>query len=440
MMSENIRVYLRSLGCAKNLVDSEMMSGLLLAHNFQFAEQPQDADVIIVNTCGFIQSAQVEAIDNILELAQYKEIGRCRLLLAVGCMVEKFRQEMRQSMPEIDAFLGTSEYDKIAVLIEEKLALLPQNPCLPQDPYLLRSLSTPPYLAYLKVAEGCDNHCAYCMIPQLRGAYKSRPVSDIVAEAESLYKRGVKELILLAQDLTNYGQDIYGHPALAELVDRIADIPFVWIRLLYLYPTSIDEELLQVMVGHDNICHYLDIPLQHADDDVLQAMNRRGNCTEIKEKIRLIRSYLPDIALRTTMMVGFPGETKSAFANLLQFLQEMKFDWVGVFKYCRAADTAASKLPHQVHEDAKMRREEKAMSLLAQLTPQSLSRHIGTELLVVTEQEVEGRPGWYQGRSQYHAPEVDGSIYFTAQGLKAGDFVKVKITGCDIYDLIGEKI
>jgi ribosomal protein S12 methylthiotransferase len=439
-MPENIRVYLRSLGCAKNLVDSEMMSGLLLAHNFQFTEQPQDADVIIVNTCGFIQSAQVEAIDNILELAQYKKTGQCRLLLAVGCMVEKFRQEMKDAMPEIDAFLGTAEYDKIALMIEEKLSLPKQNPCLPQDPYLLRSLSTPPYLAYLKVAEGCDNHCTYCMIPQLRGAYKSRPMSDIVVEAESLYKRGVKELILLAQDLTNYGQDIYGRPMLARLVDRIADIPFIWIRLLYLYPTSVDEELLQIMAGHDNICHYLDIPLQHASDNILRSMNRRGNSAELKEKIQLIRSYLPDIALRTTMMVGFPGETKADFANLLQFLQEMKFDWVGVFKYCRAADTVAAKMPHQVHEDAKTRREEKAMSLLAQLTSQRLSCHIGTELLVVTEQEVEGKPGWYQGRSQYQAPEVDGIIYFTAQGLRAGDFVEVRIIGCDIYDLIGEKI
>ncbi|MGI5891509.1 MAG: 30S ribosomal protein S12 methylthiotransferase RimO [Bacillota bacterium] len=439
-MPDTLRIYLRSLGCAKNLVDSEMMSGLLLANKFQLIDLPQEADIIIVNTCGFIQAAKEEAIDNILELAQYKQSGRCRLLVAVGCMVEKYRQQLMESLPEVDAFLGTQEYEQIAELIKEKLSLTEKQPALPKDFYLLRSLCTPGYLAYLKIAEGCNNHCSYCVIPQLRGAYKSRTMEDILKEASILYEQGVKELIVIAQDVTNYGYDLYQESRLACLLEQLVEIPFVWIRLLYVYPSSIDEELLCVMSRHKNICHYLDIPLQHGDDEILAAMNRRGSSEQIKDKIKLIRSYMPDIALRTTIMVGFPGEKKRHFANLLRFLQEIEFDWVGVFKYCREPDTIAADLPAQVHKDAKARREEKAMTLLARLTSQRLARHIGQVLQVLVEKEVAEKPGWYQGRSQYHAPEVDGLIFFPAHDLQEGEFVQIKITGCDTYDLIGEMI
>lgn len=440
MIKEKERVFILSLGCAKNLVDSEMMTGLLQTRRFIITQEPREADVIIVNTCGFIQEAKEESIASILQLAGYKEKGNCRLLVAVGCMVEKYKEEMLKSMPEIDAALGTKEYHLIADLIEGNRDQMPADKALPEDFFHLRQLATPPYLAYLKISEGCGNCCSYCLIPQLRGPLRSRPMERILEEATSLAAGGVRELIIIAQDTTNYGYDIYGRPELASLLDRLAALPFVWIRLLYAYPGRIDEELLQVMKRHKNICHYLDIPMQHADDRMLASMNRQGTSEEIAEKIRLIRSYLPDVALRTTMMVGFPGEKEKHWQAMLDFLRQADFDWVGVFAYSREKDTPADKIPGHVRRDVKESRKEKTMALLAGLTAQRQRRHIGKNLLVLAEGQVEGEEGLYYGRCQYQAPEVDGVVYFRADQAAAGQFYEVKIIGSDIYDLIGERV
>ena len=442
MIEKNERVYLLSLGCAKNLVDSEMMTGLLQARHFIITQEPQEAEVIIVNTCGFIREAKEEAIASILQLASYKEIGNCRLLIATGCMVEKFKEEMLKSMPEIDAVLGTKQYHLITDLIEGSFdEQKPQEGmALPEDFYKLRRLSTPSYMAYLKIAEGCDNRCSYCLIPQMRGSLRSRPMEKVLEEAKQLAASGVRELVVIAQDTTNYGYDIYGKPMLASLLDKIAALPFIWIRVLYAYPSRISDEILQVMAFYKNICHYLDMPMQHADDLMLASMNRQGTRKQITEKIKLIRQYMPDIALRTTMMVGFPGEKEKQWLAMLDFLRDADFDWVGVFAYSRENDTPAADLLGQVRDSVKESRKEKTMALLADLTSKRQRRHIGNTLLVVTEGQVEGEAGLYYGRSQYHAPEVDGVVYFRADHAEVGGFLEVKITDSDVYDLIGERV
>jgi len=442
LIEKNERVYLLSLGCAKNLVDSEMMTGLLQARHFIITQEPQEAEVIIVNTCGFIREAKEEAIASILQLASYKEIGNCRLLIATGCMVEKFKEEMLKSMPEIDAVLGTKQYHLITDLIEGSFdEQKPQEGmALPEDFYKLRRLSTPSYMAYLKIAEGCDNRCSYCLIPQMRGSLRSRPMEKVLEEAKQLAASGVRELVVIAQDTTNYGYDIYGKPMLASLLDKIAALPFIWIRVLYAYPSRISDEILQVMAFYKNICHYLDMPMQHADDLMLASMNRQGTRKQITEKIKLIRQYMPDIALRTTMMVGFPGEKEKQWLAMLDFLRDADFDWVGVFAYSRENDTPAADLLGQVRDSVKESRKEKTMALLADLTSKRQRRHIGNTLLVVTEGQVEGEAGLYYGRSQYHAPEVDGVVYFRADHAEVGGFLEVKITDSDVYDLIGERV
>lgn len=439
-MAEAQKVYILSLGCAKNLVDSEMMAGLLEARHWQLTEVPGQAEIIIINTCGFIQAAKEEAIASILEMAQYKEQGSCRLLVAVGCMVEKYQEEMAESLPEVDAFLKASQIGEIAALLEEKSGHKSPDTPLPRDYYLLRRLSTPSYTAYLKIAEGCDNHCSYCLIPQLRGALKSRPHEEVLAEARLLAEKGVKEIVVLAQDTTAYGLDLYGKPSLAPLLRDLAALPFHWIRLLYVYPQRIDEELVEIMAGHKNICPYLDMPIQHIDDGILKAMHRQGGGALIREKIALLKRHIPDIALRTTFMVGFPGEDKAAFANLMDFAREGHFQWAGAFAYCREKDTPAADFPSQKDAAAKERRLDKLMTLLAQKSSENLQRYLGRSLEVLVEGIAEEDEGWYYGRSQYHGPEVDGLVYFTspARNLEVGEFVKVRIKQADVYDLMGE--
>ncbi|MCL2817674.1 MAG: 30S ribosomal protein S12 methylthiotransferase RimO [Clostridiales bacterium] len=434
-----MNIYLYSLGCVKNLVDGEAMSGLLRESGFELTDDASAAEVIIVNTCGFIRSAKEESIAAILRLAEYKKNGRCRLLLAAGCMPQKYAAEMLSSMPEIDAALGPGQISEAAPLIREKLGLGERSPVSCRDVNLLRRLSTPFYMAYLKIADGCDNRCSYCLIPQLRGAYKSRPVPDILAEARLLAQKGVKELVLVAQDTTGYGIDLYGEVRLPELLRELAALPFVWIRLMYSYPRRIGPELLRVMAEHENICHYLDLPLQHADDGVLAAMNRPDTRRSLLEKIALIREYLPDAALRTTVMVGFPGETPAAWQNLLGFLREARFDWVGVFAFSKEDDTAAALLPGQVAEKTKKSRLHKTMSLLADLSAEKMRGFISRELEVLVEGR--GEDGLYFGRSAFHAPEVDGLVYFSGgEWEEIGSFVKVRVTDADVYDLYGVKV
>ena len=440
-MSHALRVHLISLGCAKNLVDSEIMSGVLKANGWLSVEDPAIAEVIIINTCGFIQAAKEETIDYILDMARYKDSGNCRLLVAVGCMVQKYREEMLESLPEIDAAFGTGEYQAIVSLIAERMASPLREIVLPEDLYLLRNLSGTDYSAYLKIAEGCDNCCSYCLIPQMRGHLKSRTIEDILVEADLLIEKGVKEVIVIAQDITSYGRDIYGKNSLPLLLSALAQKPFFWIRLLYAYPARIDDELLKVMAAHQNICHYLDLPIQHIDDQLLKAMNRQDTEDIIKKKIALIYRYLPDAALRTTVMVGFPGESEEKWRHMLGFLEQGYFDWVGAFAYSREDDTLAATLPMQVDESTKLDRLVQTMAALADMCHKKQARYIGQVLDVLIEETKTGSSGQYEGRSMYQAPEVDGRIYFTAdEPLKSGDIVKVKILSADIYDLVGEKI
>ncbi len=432
-------IYLLSLGCAKNLVDSELMSGIIRLQGWQLTDDPRQAQVIIINTCGFIKPAKEESIAAILDAASYKEQGSCQLLIVVGCLVEKYRDELTQEIPEIDLFLGTHEYHSIGQLIADYLKQAAKS--LPANNYLLRELAPTSATAYLKIAEGCNNRCSYCLIPQLRGQLVSRPETEIIEEARQLLERGIKELVIIAQDTTAYGKDIDGKPHLPELLEQLASLPFAWLRLLYVYPDEINQRLLEVMSAHDNICHYLDIPLQHADDQILKSMNRRSNQQQIREKITMIRRYLPDVALRTTMMVGFPGEQEQHFRHLLCFVKDTRFDWLGAFSYSREEDTVAAQLPHQVREATKQRRLKQLMELSADISTGIQSSYIGRQLQVLCEEtaEEEFGDGWYKGRSSFQAPEVDGQVYFQSKTpISAGDFVSVKITAADTYDLIGE--
>lgn len=436
-------IYILSLGCAKNLVESEMLSGLLSDAHWRVVADPAEADVLFINTCGFIQAAKEEAIAAILDLARYKAEGRCQLLVAGGCMAEKYAQEMAAAMPEIDAILPGSRNQEIVPFLESHL---PQTKMAdwqpPADPYLLRRLSTPPYMAYLKIADGCNNCCSYCLIPQLRGPLRSRPIEALLEEANMLLARGVRELIVIAQDITAYGMDLYGQPSLTRLLRELVKLPFHWIRLLYAYPNRLDEDLVRLMAESPNVCHYLDLPLQHIDDTILAAMNRQGGAALIREKISLLKRYMPDIALRTTVMVGFPGEDKRAFANLLDFLAEGHFDWVGAFAYCREADTPAYAMKGQKDAATKERRLAKAMTLLMEQSVQNQRRYIGREMEILVEGLPEEPNGYYTGRSQYQAPEVDGLTYFKTKRAKPqlGEIVRVRILSADIYDLIGEMI
>jgi len=434
-------VYLLSLGCAKNLVDSEVMSGALQRSGFRMTEMPEDADVIIVNTCGFLESARAEGIEALLSLAQYKEEGRCKLLVAVGCMPERFGDEMAECMPEIDLFVGVGRYTEIPALILDKLGVsdIPELAC--GDGYLLRSLSLENGSAYLKIAEGCDNCCAYCLIPKIRGPFVSRPMEDILAEAKQLLEKGVHELVLIAQDCGRYGLDRYGKRMLAELLDLVAELPFAMIRLLYVYPDLVDARLLDVMKKHDNICHYLDMPIQHCSGSVLKAMNRRGDRDSLLAKVREIRNVIPDMALRTTVMLGFPGETEDDFSELVDFLSEAEFDWLGAFTFSAEEGTAAAEMQDQVDEDLKQDRLDVIMEQAMHITEHRLADCIGKELLVLADFPDESTPeGMFVGRSQYQAPDVDGVIYFTGDDVVPGNLYKVRIIDQDLYDLIGEVV
>lgn len=435
-------VYLQSLGCAKNLVDSDLMRGVLKKDRFTLVNDPEDAEVIIINTCGFIEAAKIETIDTVLELAQYKTSGKCRLLVAVGCMVEKYAAEMAEALPELDGLMGSGHYQDIGIFINGKLGHQLSCRKFLKNIYLERDYDCLSATAYLKIAEGCNSRCSFCLIPQLRGPYKSRPMEDIVEEAKRLYQAGVKELVLLAQDTTYYGLDIYGKRKLAELLAQVAQLPFAMIRLLYAYPEGIDETIIKVISQYTNICHYLDMPVQHGVNRILSVMNRPDTRESILKKIQLLRRVMPDIALRTTLMVGFPGESEEDFTALLAFIEEAQFDWIGAFPYCREEDTPAAELEEQIDERIKQERLDMVMNCAAQITSNKLRKYQNQILLVLvtdTAAEIYGE-GWFVGRSQYQAPEVDGVIYFSSQNARIGDIVQVKITDQEIYDLIGVEL
>ena len=432
-----------SLGCDKNLVDSEVMLGLLNAKGYQMVDDEMEADIIIVNTCCFIHDAKEESIQTILEMAQYKTDGRLKVLVVTGCLAQRYQQEILDEIPEVDAVLGTTSYDKIVEAVEEALAGKGHVEVEDIDALPLvdtgRLVMTGGHFAYLKIAEGCDKHCTYCIIPKIRGNFRSVPMERLIKEAGELAGQGVKELILVAQETTLYGKDLYGEKSLHRLLRELCKISGIrWIRILYCYPEEIDENLIQVMKEEKKICHYLDLPIQHANDDILKRMGRRTSKKQLEEIIGRLRSEIPDIALRTTLITGFPGETKEQHEELMEFVDEMEFDRLGVFTYSPEEDTPAADMPDQVPEEVKEERQAEIMELQQEIVFDQAEAMIGREVLVMIEGKVADENA-YVGRTYKDAPNVDGLIFINTEAeLMSGDFAKVKVTGALEYDLIGE--
>lgn len=432
-----------SLGCDKNLVDSEVMLGLLAKEGYQMVDDEQEADVIVINTCCFIHDAKEESIQTILEMAQYKEEGRLKALIVTGCLAQRYQQEILDEIPEVDAVLGTTAYTEIARAIEEalegkgKVTTEDLNALPLTDPH--RIVTTGGHYAYLKIAEGCGKHCTYCIIPKLRGDYRSVPMERLIAEAKDLAEQGVRELILVAQETTLYGKDLYGEKSLYRLLKELCRIDGIrWIRILYCYPEEIDDPLIQVIKEEKKICHYLDLPIQHASDEVLRRMGRRTSKEQLKAVVGKLRKEIPDICLRTTLITGFPGETKEQHEELMEFVDEMEFDRLGVFTYSPEEDTPAAEMPDQIPEEIKEERQAELMELQQDIAFDAAENMIGKEVLVMIEGKVADENA-YVGRTYKDAPGVDGLIFInTEEELMSGDFAKVKVTGALEYDLIGE--
>lgn len=440
-----MKIGMVSLGCAKNQTDAEIMLGILAQKGHKIVNAPEEAEVIIVNTCGFITPAKQESIDTILEMARYKSEGNCRLLIATGCLSERYNTEMEQEIPELDAIIGTGDFDKIEKIIEkaekgEKICIFGhQDYTLPEN--LPRILSTPFYTAYLKIADGCDNNCTYCAIPKIRGHYKSRKIEDIIEEAVRLSENGVKELILIAQDTTRYGIDLYGEPSLARLLEELCKIEKIhWIRTHYFYTEAITDELIRVMAENEKICPYVDMPIQHINDDILRRMARRTNRREVEERIKSIRESIPDVSIRTSIIAGFPGETDEQFEELLEFVKETKFDRMGVFAYSKEEDTPAYDFPDQIDEEIKERRKNALMEIQQKISLAKNKVKIGSVQEVLCE-GYDRDNFMYFGRSRADSIDVDGKVYFAADDeVEIGTFVKVEILDADEYDLTGRTV
>ncbi|MCR8745093.1 30S ribosomal protein S12 methylthiotransferase RimO [Romboutsia lituseburensis] len=439
-----LKIALESLGCSKNLVDAEIMMGILNRKGYKLVGDFSDADIIIVNTCGFIESAKQESIDTILDLAQYKTTGNLKILIVTGCLAQRYAEELKNEIPEIDAIVGTGSYQNIDDIInglkEEKQIVSLNDIEFAFNEELPRYISTPSHMAYLKIGEGCDNHCTYCIIPKLRGKYRSRKMEDIVKEAKELASRGVKEVVVIAQDTTKYGCDIYGKEMLPELLEELAKIDgFKWIRIMYSYPESITEELVKVIKKYDNICNYFDMPIQHASNKILKLMNRRTTKEDILSKIEMIRTHIPNATIRTTIIVGFPGETEEDFKEVIDFAKKVKFDRLGAFAYSREEDTAADKLPNHLDEDIKVERRDALMLVQQEISQELNSAKVGNIYEVLIEEQVEDKV--YIGRTQGDAEEIDSIVYAKSEKqFNAGDFVKVKINNALEYDLMGDVI
>ena len=432
-----------SLGCDKNLVDTEMMLGLLNRDGYTFTDDEQEADIIVVNTCCFIGDAKEESVNTILEMAQLKETGKCRALIVTGCMAQRYKQEILDEIPEVDGILGTSTYDEISAVLKrvlegETVSMFHSLERLPEVE-AERMVTTGGHYAFLKIAEGCDKHCTYCIIPSLRGSYRSVPMERLVKEAEGLAARGVRELILVAQETTLYGTDLYGKKMLPELLHRLAQIPGIyWLRIQYCYPEEITDELIGAIRDEEKVCHYLDIPIQHASDKILKRMGRRTNQAQIRELIEKLRREIPDIAIRTTMISGFPGETEEDHEEVMAFVDEMEFERLGVFAYSAEEDTPAAAFPDQVPQELKEERRDEIMELQQEIAFEKSEAMVGRILDVMIEGKVADEPA-YVGRTYMDAPNVDGYIFVnTGELFMSGDFVRVKVTGASGYDLIGE--
>ena len=434
-----------SLGCDKNLVDSEVMLGLLDKKGYQIVDSEEDADIIVVNTCCFIHDAKEESIQTILEMAEYKKEGKLKALIVTGCLAQRYQQEIIDEIPEVDAVLGTTSYDHIVEAVEEALAgnghvVLEDVDALP-DVKEKRLVTTGGHYAYMKIAEGCDKHCTYCIIPKLRGNYRSVPMEKLLAEAKDLADQGVKELILVAQETTVYGKDLYGEKSLHKLLRELCKISGIqWIRILYCYPEEIYDELIQTIKEEKKVCHYLDLPIQHASDAVLKRMGRRTSKAQLVEIIEKLRKEIPDISLRTTLITGFPGETQEQHEELKDFVDEMEFDRLGVFTYSPEEDTPAATMAEQIPEEVKEDRQAELMELQQEIAFDLAEDMVGREVLVMIEGKVADENA-YVGRTYKDAPNVDGLIFInTDEELMSGDFARVRVTGALEYDLIGELI
>ena len=432
-----------SLGCDKNLVDSEVMIGLLADRGYQMTDDETQADVIVINTCCFIHDAKEESIQTILEMAEYKKTGTLKALIVTGCLAQRYQEEILEEIPEVDEVLGTTSYDKIVEAIEEALegrggVRIEDIDALPL-PDTKRLVTTGGHFAYLKIAEGCDKHCTYCIIPKIRGNYRSVPMERLVKEARDLAEDGVKELILVAQETTIYGTDLYGEKSLHRLLRELCKIDGIrWIRILYCYPEEIDDHLIQVMKEEPKICHYLDLPIQHASTEILRRMGRRTSREDLEEIIGKLRREIPDIAIRTTLITGFPGETKEQHEELMDFVDQMEFDRLGVFTYSPEEGTPAAQMEDQIPEEVKEDRQAELMELQQEIAFDLAEDMIGREVLVMIEGKVADENA-YVGRTYKDAPNVDGLIFVnTDEELMSGDFARVKVTGAAEYDLIGE--
>jgi len=438
------KVSMVSLGCPKNLVDAEVMLGCLPSDEYEITTNEKEADIIIVNTCSFIKEAKQESIDTILDLADRKHDARCTLLVVTGCLPQRYQEELGAELPEVDIFIGTGEYPRIAEILAEKRDSPEQlryvgDPNFMFDADLPRMKSSPAYTAYLKIAEGCSNCCSYCVIPSLRGALRSRPLEQVLKEARDLVAGGVKELNLIAQDITAYGRDLAEPATLEMLLTELVKIDgLLWIRLLYAYPDGITDELIRLIRDEEKICKYIDIPLQHISDPVLKRMGRRGGETEIRRLIGRLRSAVPDLAIRTSLIVGFPGETDDDFQRLVQFVEEARFDRLGVFCYSREEGTPAAEMEDQITERVKRQRYKKLMKVQARVSFKQNRRLIGTVEQVLAEGYSDETDLLLKGRSSRQAPDIDGLVYLTSGTANVGDIVAVRITDSSDYDLIGE--
>ena len=439
-----MKIGMVSLGCPKNLVDSEVMLGLIREKQLEITNDPAEADLIIVNTCGFIESAKEESINTVLQMAEYKQNGSCKYLVMTGCLGQRYADELFESMPEVDAIVGTDSFTDIGWVIDQVMAgkrlkhlqkLESKNVAMPP-----RMLTTPGYMAYLKIAEGCDNCCSYCIIPQLRGPYTSRPYAEVLAEAKALADSGIKELIVVAQDTTRYGEDTTGKLLLPQLLRDLNALEGIeWIRVMYLYPNNFTDELIEAFATLDKVCKYIDIPLQHASDRLLDSMNRFDTREQVEELLDKLRKRIPGITIRTTFIVGFPGETEKDFAELLDFVEKQRFENAGVFQYSQEEGTVAGAMENQIAPEIKENRYHELMALQAGISEEIHQEREDAELDVLVEGFDEDNLAY--GRSTHEAPDIDGTIFIeNAEGLAVGDMVRVRILQGFTYEMVAEKV